>query len=224
MKEVPPLVIKLYETEDPAEKSKIVHEVVEIDTYFDNNVRIRAADIGHVIDELERMNSGASRGLFTGKLDLSRLGVFGHSLGGSTTGQVCVTDDRFDACVNLDGFPFGDLMNSTIDQPYMLMYSEGFSDELDPVFESCRGPAFKATIAETTHSDYSDEPYVMPIMKRIGMSGPIDAERMIRITNDYLLSFFDRFVKGRESSFPAGDYPEVTFVDMTSNEVAATVD
>jgi dienelactone hydrolase len=220
MKEVPPLLMKLNETEDPNEKSSIIREALEIDTFFDNNVRIRAADIRHVIDELERMNSGDRQGLFTGKLDMSRLGVFGHSLGGSTAGQVCVTDDRFDACVDLDGFPFGDLMKSSLDQPYMLMYSQAFSGWMDPVFASCRGPAFKVTVADTNHSDYTDEPYVMPIVKRMGMSGPIDGMRMIRITNDHLLSFFDRFLKGDEAAFPpesAGGYPEVTFVEMTRN-------
>jgi len=226
MEEVPPLLKELYGAEDPGQKASIVRRILQTDTFFDAEVRIRAADVSFVLDRLQRMSSGELEGPFTGVLDPGRVGVFGHSLGGSTAGQLCVTDDRVDACVNLDGFPFGDIIGSSVEQPYMILYSESFSGELDAVFSSLRGPAFKATIAGTTHSDYCDEPYVMPIMKRIGMSGPIDAERMVRIVNGMLLSFFDEFVKGVTGAFPdeTVESPEVEFeeVDHRSAAVAAT--
>src|SRR5437867_814951 len=39
-------------------------------------------DIAFVLDRLQQLNRGDASGKFTGRLDMSRVGVFGHSLGG----------------------------------------------------------------------------------------------------------------------------------------------
>ena len=72
-------------------------------------------------------------------LDLSRTGMFGHSLGGDTTAQAMAADDRISAGINLDGsiiptVPFtrsnvGDLAGAVATRlggrPFMIMSSDG---------------------------------------------------------------------------------------------------
>jgi predicted dienelactone hydrolase len=62
----------------------------------------RQADLESVINELERMNA-TSGGSFSGKLDLSRIGLMGHSLGGESTLAGLRTDQRFKVGVLLEG-------------------------------------------------------------------------------------------------------------------------
>jgi hypothetical protein len=47
----------------------------------------KTVDIEFVVDQLEKINKGSS--LLAGRLDLTRLGVFGHSLGGNAALEFC---------------------------------------------------------------------------------------------------------------------------------------
>lgn len=60
----------------------------------------RAADMRFVLDRVTRLSRAGSR--FSGHLDLSRVGVFGHSLGGVAAASVCREDTRVRACLNED--------------------------------------------------------------------------------------------------------------------------
>ena len=61
----------------------------------------KTADIKFVVDQLEKINKGSS--VLAGRLELTGLGVFGHSLGGNAALEFCRKDDRCKVAVNLDG-------------------------------------------------------------------------------------------------------------------------
>src|SRR5262249_19161994 len=63
---------------------------------------VRLADIKFVLDTLQRL-AAEGDGPFTGKLDLSRIALAGHSLGGLTTILGLQSDRRFASAVILDG-------------------------------------------------------------------------------------------------------------------------
>jgi predicted dienelactone hydrolase len=62
---------------------------------FEERVATRAADMRFVLDRLSAE--------FAEHLDLTRVGVFGHSLGGIASVQVAGQDERFQAALNEDG-------------------------------------------------------------------------------------------------------------------------
>ena len=45
------------------------------------------ADIGFILDRLQRLDTSDPSGKFTGRLDMTRVGVFGHSFGGAQAAQ-----------------------------------------------------------------------------------------------------------------------------------------
>lgn len=80
---------------------------------------IWVADQQLVYDTLERWND--SDPLLTGKLDLQRLGSFGHSFGGATALEVCIVDPRCQAAANLDGGINSSTSDHPATKPFLLM-------------------------------------------------------------------------------------------------------
>ena len=91
---------------------------------------MRAAEIRFVIDQLSRLNADP-KSIFRSRLELTRIGVFGHSAGGRGAARACQLDNRIKACLNKDGNmgwqPFWlDERGRSMSQPYMTL------DHLDP--------------------------------------------------------------------------------------------
>src|SRR6266487_4561827 len=72
-------------------------------------VTVWAKDVIFVMNQLDRLNT-APGNMFSGRLDLARLGIFGHSFGGATAAQVCHMDARCKAGINLDADLAGDVV------------------------------------------------------------------------------------------------------------------
>ncbi len=74
-------------------------------------------DVRFVLDELERLNRDDE--LLRGRLNLSSVGVFGHSFGGATAARTVQIDDRFRAGINMDGTDFRVTAGEGISRPMM---------------------------------------------------------------------------------------------------------
>lgn len=70
---------------------------------LDAITQIMADDNRYMIDLLTDMNAGETGSIFAGKLDLERIGVVGHSLGGAAAYNLAISDSRVKAALNLDG-------------------------------------------------------------------------------------------------------------------------
>ena len=88
-------------------------------------------DVGFVLDRLQRLNAGDPAGRFTGRLDLRRVGVVGHSLGGATALQVCHDDLRCTAAVDIDGAPLGTALRDGVPRPTLFILGD-HGDASDP--------------------------------------------------------------------------------------------
>jgi predicted dienelactone hydrolase len=99
-----------------------------------DRLRWWANDIRFVLGELtvaNRINAQAPRpafsGLpFSGRLDLQRVGAFGHSAGGQAAATACQIEPRLRACLNQDGLSamapyYPDASGWGMDQAFMLM-------------------------------------------------------------------------------------------------------
>jgi pimeloyl-ACP methyl ester carboxylesterase len=133
--------------------------------YIAARVAERVADARFVLDRLGELDQGDSP--LAHRLDLTRVGILGHSLGGLTAAQACVADLRFKACLNLDGLqeggPFSVRAGGAIPaQPFMFITK---ASTLSPAAEQ----QFRAipnvsliVIPGAAHRDFSDGPLFEP--------------------------------------------------------------
>ena len=182
------------------------------------------ADTRFVLDQLERLNAYDSTGRLTGRLDLRRVGLFGHSLGGATAAQVCHDDGRCKAGIDIDGLPLGSVVRDGLDCPFMFLLSEHVDTtdtESRRVLADIRAiydriPADKRawmTLSGSRHFNFSDqallgEPHVFRL---VGAMGPIDQRRALVVTGEYVRRFFDVFLGGASDTLLASAtaYPEI---------------
>ena len=207
------LNVKYAAASDLAEKEAILRQILAESPSFSESLRIWTADIRFVLDELEKMNSGKRKSMFAGKLDLKRIGVFGMSFGGLIAGQVCSIDQRCKAGINLDGQQYGDL-DHPLEHPFMFMHSDDAGHLNRLFYERAKNDTYYVIVKGTKHFNYSDFSLFSPDYKKAGLLGPIDGGRMERIMSDYVLAFFDKYLKGKDAPLlkgPPANYPEIEF-------------
>lgn len=180
-----------------------------------------ARDLGFTLDFMDIQNNDSNSPFFN-SLDLSRIGVYGHSTGGGAAIQFCGTDSRCTALFGQDPFmrPVSyEVIEHGVTQPSFFMFSQSWADKVDsrnnelfnefyPRVTKALGAVF---IEGTAHYDFSDLPLLSPLAPQLGLKGPINGKRVTEINDDYLLNFFDATLKsGSKNLFKnPSPYPEV---------------
>ena len=96
----------------------------------------------------------------------------------------------------------------------MMMYSQTTGNCNDLIYDRGGNSLYRLNIKSTAHLNYSDFSLWSPLFKYTGFLGSIDGIRMEAIMNQYLLAFFDKYLKGIDSPLlngPDPNYPEVDF-------------
>jgi dienelactone hydrolase len=83
----------------------------------------KAADLASVADWLGRLAAGAD-GPLAGRVDLDRLGAFGHSFGGNAALEWCRHDRRCLASANLDGALWTEVARVGLKRPVLQVLAE----------------------------------------------------------------------------------------------------
>ena len=149
-----------------------------------------AEDIKFFINELSKINEANL--IFKGKLDLNQIGVFGMSLGGIATNEVCVSDNRVKAGVNIDGGLFGPITDKTLNIPYMFLNSQRFSGYGNLFVSKSRSICYSVTIMNSDHYNFTDYGlFPIPSTRQLGS---IEATKPIEIMNSTILAFFDKYL------------------------------
>lgn len=169
-----------------------------------------AGDLGYTLDYLQIQNTD-SNSPFYNLLDLSKVGVYGHSTGGGAAVQFCATDARCKALLGMDPFmrPVSyEVLDSGVTQPSFFMFSQFWTDDVksrnnelfNRFYPHVTDSLGVISIAGTKHYDFSDLPLLSPLAPQLGLKGPINGKRVVTIVNDYLLSFFEMTLKDKPTT------------------------
>lgn len=160
---------------------------------------VRAADLGFVLTQLGRLDRGEIAGPLTGRLDTGRVAVTGHSMGGAAALQAARRDRRFDAVIDLDGYPHGPASPS-LRRPTLAL-TQAITAETDPrylprlteVLELSTATSYRLTVPGAAHLTFMDGPlYLPPVPSVVGSLGRTESPRVVAAAT---LAFLDAVLR-----------------------------
>ena len=157
------------------------------------------ADQRFVYDTVEQWANNDP--LLAGKLDVRRIGSFGHSFGGVTALAVCRVEARCVAAANLDGGFANDSLSGPAIRPLLLMTSSG-SNQIPKaiagwarLISSASAPAYWLELPNSNHYSFTIAPLISPLLAPPGFDGRAG----LRTVDKYLRAFFDRYLRGQKT-------------------------
>jgi dienelactone hydrolase len=153
----------------------------------------RLDDLAFVMNELEALNDSAGN-QFAGKLDLTRVALAGHSLGGLTTWLGVQRDPRFKAAVLLDPY-LADFGSDSTETPVLLMTMgrEKPSQDECRLWSDLHGPRFWVNLRGAEHATSSDAVWLAKGAIQTGSMGP---EKTIDAIRQYIVAFLEAHLDG----------------------------
>ena len=136
--------------------------------------------------------------------------------------EFCLQDGRCQAGVGLDSWllPVSSHLQAqpTTSQPIMFISTPrwlGPENQAlgNSIFNSLSQDSYALTLANTAHYDFTDLPLLTPLTPQLGLSGSINSSYSLSIQNEYLLAFFDHYLKGIPAPLlteAPSPYPELT--------------
>ena len=200
---LPILVAKdsISQLDDPELRAKVMLSAIE-GSALNDIVTEWEMDNVLVLDQLD-----ASPGLLK-VMDTSRIGIMGMSLGGAVAAEVCKEDSRIKAGVNIDGLQYGNRNHQALDVPFMMVYSRDGADSNEFLMLNSQHDFHQYTIPQARHSDFTDMTLIWPVLRVYGQLGEVPSLKMLRLTNDMLLSFWDHYFKEKPLRKVEESYPE----------------
>jgi hypothetical protein len=157
-------------------------------------------DISSVIDVLEDWNTTS---FLANHLEISKIGVFGHSQGGTSVGQSILDDKRVSAGVNLDGVQWGNMIDTLVTKPFLNISSDWKSPHPNYNKYAYRNgglPVFyDAKIKNSGHATFMDIPLMVNV-PALNESGTINPKEAYKAINKTVVSFFDNHLKDKNNS------------------------
>lgn len=179
-------------------------------------LRVRVADTRFVLDQLARLDR---HGPFAGRLDLSRIGMFGFSLGGATAAATMLADPHLKAGADLDGSLYGPVVQPGLRRPFLLMLSPipaSFKKRCGarcvhlsafhffrPFYSHLRGPRLAVELQGSGHESFEDSVWIKSQLEPVDPAaakqfdvGTIKAPTAETSVSAYLTAFFNRYLLG----------------------------
>jgi predicted dienelactone hydrolase len=205
-----------------------------------NRVDARALDLLFALRQLERLNTGSPATDLRDRLDLTRVGVFGHSRGGLAAAEACKREPRLRGCLNydgnyMDGGAYADGVAGVLTQPFMMirrfraeptdsmlkewkMSPQDWATNRDTLEQRARrvirnavAPSYLVTIDGATHLSFSDTPLLWTAAPVVASERARSQEELLKAIREYTLEFFDLAVRGGEGRLLSRATPTIPY-------------
>ncbi len=176
--------------------------VAQAADFYNPTIPLWTQDARFVLDQLERLN--ATNENLKGHLDLAHVGMLGHSSGGKTSISAMAVDPRIKAGAALVG------ADKSLPKVSPFLYVVGGPNQAQQAEDT-----YLLVTNGTLDTNYTDIGLLVPLVPDWSrLVGTIDPAYALRITNSYLVTFFDHYLKGADLKWPS--YPEAKLTDYGS--------
>lgn len=173
------------------------------------------ADLQFVLDQLALINRQDTKNKLNNKLDLNHIGIMGHSFGGAAATSLCRIDPRCKAGVNMDGPLIGQNQDIGFDKPFMFLFAEPFKvpvghpnenyynsvikkneEQIMKLYNNLTNDVYYIVLKDADHMSFSD----WNLVKKVNKTAKINPQEAVFITRNLLVTFFDKYLKGKSCS------------------------
>ena len=164
-------------------------------------------DVRFVLDTLLTMREHDP--FWTGHLDLSRVGIVGHSMGGTTAALAAKNDGRIKAVVNLDGSTYpglnADVRPIPVLKPLLFVATEEHASDAGTrghEYVGSQGNTYYAVIAGADHMSFTDARLLAARFSRAGESHTDSSDlalRVIELTRAMVVEFCGKYLRGERA-------------------------
>jgi len=177
-------------SDDLNDLNKSYKKLVQLSPLHTESVNLWALDTKNVIIELKKINKHNL--LLKGGFDFNNMGIFGHSVGGAVAGDFS-SKETFKAGINIDGFQFGNLINSKLKIPFLFISSNEEDNRylrVLPFANASEKTTYQAIIKGFSHGSFSD----LQLFTPNGNDG-------IQLQRELILGFFNKYLKKKNIKF-----------------------
>jgi dienelactone hydrolase len=167
-----------------------------------------AADTSWVLDKIAEKANFAN---LSDHIDLQKVAMVGHSLGGATAMQFCHDDPRCKAGADIDGVVLGDVAKQGMSKPFLILLGGHAGENGEDVRRTLADlqslydhlpvdTRFRATINGANHFNFSDIGFLksqgaQTLLQLLGVM-KMDVNRQSELTSSYVRTFLDVHLKG----------------------------
>ncbi len=176
--------------------------------FMERRLNTRIADITFVVNQLR--NPKAAPDPFLAALDLNRMVIAGHSLGGATAAVAMASDSRFKAAVNIDGTLYGELPKPTGPRPFLLIESKKEPGERFRRYENGNqrffkqfGGGYRYELSEADHYSFTDAPFLLAPPTRFLAGAVLGFGHIPTKTHTATIDLLNAFFQGVLNDEPA---------------------
>ena len=178
---------------------------------FDEEVLV--VDVRYVLDKIQEMNS--TDAFWHGHIDMSKIGIVGHSMGGTTAAMATKEEGRILAGINLDGSTFPGMNNDVrpiaLHKPLLFIATEEHAS--DPAargreYAGSQSNTYYVVIPASDHLSFTDARLIQSRFRKKSQENNISWTRALltaEITRSLVGEFFGKYLKG--ATAPALDLP-----------------
>jgi dienelactone hydrolase len=191
--------------------SHLGNKMIEDDESLAFALSVRLDDLKFVAADLDRLNRSAGSP-FRGTLDVNRMAIVGHSMGGLAASLATDREARFKAGIIIDVHDGNvpDAVVGTTQTPVFIFASgrEQWTENECKLWNNLHGPRFAVNLEGAEHLTPTDAVWLAKYAVKTGTMGPDKAVAAVR---DYIAAFlnvhlgeknFDPLLAGPSSQYP----------------------
>ncbi len=177
-------------------------------------LELRKQDMNFVLEDIIRHTGQGDADPVYQLIDLQRIGLFGHSLGGATAAALGRERSDIDAVIVVDGTMLGEeigfengktVLNS---EPYPIpilnLYNEehfydakvGGMEYANSYVSAHASDARDILIKGSGHLNFTDLPLFSPVLANMLGTGEVDSRYCVETMNQIILKYFNYYLKG----------------------------
>eukprot|EP00743_Colponemidia_sp_Colp-15_P005641 GILK01006065.1.p1 GENE.GILK01006065.1~~GILK01006065.1.p1 ORF type:complete len:455 (-),score=64.98 GILK01006065.1:109-1473(-) len=173
-------------------------DTAEQKVFRNAQVKQRVAEVRLLLQYMDDCNRKGSSSEFSGKLQMDKVSIVGHSFGAATAIEAAFDEPRFNTCTAMDPWLFpisSKVMEEGLSVPLLVINTDRFHwptnlEALHRLQDNCKKDVRSIRIKDTHHMNQGDMAiFVERLLKLVKGVGPMRSDRALRANTDAILSF-----------------------------------